>query len=198
MPEMITCAECGAVSKTLKGWKGHMARAHGGWNDDDLRRVLGGDTEGDYKKRMEQFAVGGETQTETPQGEGGAESPSGAPPPKITPLEPTVRRVRATPKKLKKIISALPRKMLEEQGITLDEEDNEAIEECSEFLTELFGFDFEIDQKKVTLHSRVWALVWVVGVMFMVYAKHKFSNVFAKIVQATKTAEQEQTAQADD
>ena len=57
MPE-ITCKNCGKVCASLKGWKMHMSAAHGGWDESDLRAVLGANasSECDVRQRMEAFA----------------------------------------------------------------------------------------------------------------------------------------------
>ena len=188
----ITCKSCGKVCKSLQGWKSHMSGTHGGYDDDDLAAVAGiGGGEGDIRSRMSAFADtlpggGGDSSPNAPQEAGTKAAPSSPAP---TPID-AGRRVRATPKKLKKILGGIPAKVLEETGITLDDEDHDALDEAGEFLADIFGVEFSVPESKVVVESRFYAILWVIGMTFLIYAKHRFSKVLIFIkAQREKTEE---------
>lgn len=190
----FSCQHCiGKTFTRLGGWKNHMSRVHGGYDEHDIATVLaqsdGTVSEDNVAARMQAFArtipEGSDVETETP--------PEGETPPPPPPPERPPKTVKATPKKLKKILGSIPTKMLETK-VELDEEDREALEEAGEFLTDIFGVEFEISQDKRVLHSRIWALVWVAGVALLIYIKHKYADVWAKVVetyQKQKAADKE-------
>lgn len=182
----FTCAKpgCGKSFVKLGGWKRHMSKVHGGYDDSDIAEVTTGgsaSTEEDVRQRMEAFAAS----IDEPKEEAGAvEQPSttaqnGQTPPPV----PTVKTVKASPKKLKKILASIPQALLENTGITLDEEDKEALDEAGEFIGDIFGVEFEVPQEKRVLHSRFWAVVWVGGVALLIYCKHRFADVWAKVYE---------------
>jgi hypothetical protein len=91
---------------------------------------------------------------------------------------PMTRKIRATPRKVKKVLASVPDKILQAFNITPDEEDKEALDEAADFLQDIFGFDFEVDESRTTLRSRWWALLWVFGVVGLVALKHKAVALF--------------------
>lgn len=184
-----SCVHCeGKAFTTLRGWKQHMSTKHGGYDETDVAQASGSVvSEENVEARMQDFAS-----TISQSGELGDATPSGeAPvyasaPPVGEPARPPVRTVKATPKRLKKVLSAIPTKMLEGANIELDDEDKEALEEAGDFLVDVFGVEFEIDQQKRVLKSRFWAFVWVGGVALLIYVKHRFSNVWEGIYNKYK------------
>jgi len=179
----VPCQKCSKVCKSLQGWKQHMSGAHGGYDDADLQAVAGGGvstTPDDVQARMNRFAdslpdIGGDgasVKSDAPN----AQEPS--PPP-----APEGKRIKATPKRLKKILGDIPSKILEAQGIPLDSDDEEAMEEAAEFLAGVFGIEFAVPESKYVVQSRFAALLWVVGVTFLVWIKHKTPEVWAFMAQ---------------
>jgi hypothetical protein len=171
----------------------HMSQTHGGYEDSDLAAAAGvGGSEGDVRSRMASFAEtlpGGADDSPDIKRAGTAGSGSAVPP---APVPPTPeRRVRATPKKLKKILGGIPAKILEETGIELDGEDRDALDEAGEFLADIFGVEFAVPESKVVVESRFFAILWVIGMTFLIYAKHRFSKIliFIKAQQGEKTEE---------
>lgn len=192
----FTCArpDCGKSFIKLRGWKNHMSRVHGGYDEDDVAQVTAGgssSSEEDVQARMQAFAAslspGGTVESAVPEATVAAGQPVAASPPP----PPTVKTVKASPKKLKKILASIPQVLLENAGITLDEEDKEALEEAGEFLSDIFGVEFEVPQDKRVLHSRFWAIVWVGGVALLIYCKHRFADVWAKVYELYKKKAQE-------
>lgn len=182
----VKCLKCSKVCKSLQGWKQHMSGAHGGYDDADLQAVAGGGVStapDDVKARMDHFAeslpdIGGEQRVAPDVADGGERSASSSPAP-----EPQGKRIKATPKRLKKILGDIPSKILEAQGIPLDSDDEEAMEEAAEFLAGVFGIEFAVPESKYVVQSRFAALLWVVGVTFLVWIKHKTPEVWAFMAQ---------------
>lgn len=193
----ITCLKCGKVCKSLQGWKGHMSGTHGGYDDDQLAAAAGiGGGEGDVKSRMASFS-------ESLPGADGSSSPNASQDAstKAAPSSPApdaARRVRATPKKLKKILGGIPAKILEETGITLDHEDQDALDEAGEFLADIFGVEFAVPESKVVVESRFFAILWVIGMTFLIYAKHRFSKVLIFIKAQSEKNEEPIIPSADE
>lgn len=189
MPELI-CRKtiagkpCGKLCKSLQGWKQHMTGAHGGWDDEDIRQVAGGEPVDDVRTRMERFAdalPGDDVKaTEQKPAEPSAEQTAQAT------AAPTEKRIKATPKKLKKVLGDIPAKILEHSGIELDSDDRDALEEASEMMASIFGFEFAIPESKFTIQSRFIAVLWVVGVAGLVWFKHKMPDVWR--LMSTETA----------
>lgn len=183
----FTCVkpDCGKQFVRLGAWKRHMSKEHGGYDEQDLAQVTSGrvSSEDDVSARMESFAS---TVSEGEATQGAAAAQPERPPQPSIPMPPPVRTVKATPKRLKKILASIPTTILQNTGITLDKEDEEALEEAGEFLTEIFGVEFEVDQQKQVLHSRFWAIVWVAGVAILIYCKHRFSAVWQSIYDMYK------------
>lgn len=198
----FTCAkpDCGKSFVRLGGWKSHMSRAHGGWDESDVAQVTSGGmgSEGSVQSRMKSFAESlspdgkvSEEQKLNGEEHTGPSSANETPP---TPPPPTVKTIKATPKRLKKILASIPQTILENTGITLDDEDKEALEEAGEFLSDIFGVEFEVDQQKRVLHSNWWAIVWVGGVAVLIYCKHRFANVWQSLYDMYKKKMQESEA----
>lgn len=176
----IKCPKCGKKFDTLSGFKRHLSATHGGYTDAELQSYLGGSSPSEnVQARMDSFADRLDV-----AGAGGAEPVSGATPaqtqsaPAATPL-PTEKRVKATPKKLKKILGGIPAKILESAGIPTDDEDTEALDEASEFLADVFGFEFSVPESKYVVQSRFFAFLWVGGVTLLIYLKHRAPQVWA-------------------
>src|SRR5207253_768775 len=128
MAEVI-CKKCGQTCKNLQGWKSHMSRTHDGYDETDLAEVAGvSNGESNVRARMEAFAetmpgLEGESSSPAQRRVDGEPGPASGPAP---PIEFPGRRVRAMPKKLRKILGGIPAKILEQSGIELDKDDNEA------------------------------------------------------------------------
>lgn len=178
----VVCKICGKVCKNLRGWKTHMSATHGGYDDVQLTEIAGVSTGGDVKARMENFAATMPESGVNIASSSAKSSETGAPEP--APTLPKEKRIRATPKKVKKILGAIPAKILESTGTELDFEDREAIDEASEFLTDVFGIEFAIPESKYVVESRFFALLWVAAITFLVWTKHHVPE-FAKMLKDT-------------
>ncbi len=184
----VTCQKCRKVCASLQGWKRHMSSSHGGYDTQDLIEAVGensAESADNVRERMDRFAStlpGGETQPKTER-DGTTPVGSGTPP---APGMPGERRVRATPKKLKKILGGIPARMLEESKIELDSEDRDALDEAGEFLADVFGVEFSVPESKVVVESRFWAFVWVAGITGLIYIKHRFPFVAKYVLKMFK------------
>ena len=186
----IKCVKCGKICKSLQGWKMHQSGAHGGYDDNDIAEATGiaSAINDDPRARMEQFAqtldLGDDESQQMPTAEF---QPQPTAPP--LPQKETERRIKATPKRLKRILGDIPGKILETQNIKLDDDDREAMEEAAEFLAGVFGVEFAVPESKYTVKSRFAAFIWVAGVTFLVYIKHKLPEIWAAFSSA-KTEEE--------
>lgn len=173
MPQLICKVEgCGKKCKSLQGWKLHMSSGHGGYTEDELKDIVGTNG-GDLSSRMSRLAdtLGDKPDDSTSQTTHATVETQ-------API-PEAKRVKATPKKLKKILGAIPAQILKAQGIELDSDDEEAMEEAAEFLAGVFGVEFAIPESKYVIESRFFALVWVAGVTFIVWIKHRTPAVWS-------------------
>lgn len=157
-----------------------MSGAHGGYTEHELIAIAGGEQSQDVRTRMQDFAktISGESQESIPfDSDASAKQEL----PKDIPPAPKEKRLKATPTKLKKVLGDIPARILESRGIELDEEDRDAMEESAEFLANVFGVEFSIPESKFMVKSRFAAIVWVMGVMLLVWLKHKTPEVWGKI-----------------
>jgi len=158
-----------------------MSKKHRGFTEEQLfvaSKGAGAAQADSVKTRMENFASGVDGVPVTIQEDGSAKT-TAAPPSNVLEMpHPSTRKVRATPKQLSRVLSGIPEKILEALKIVPDNEDKKALEESADFLQDIFGFDFEVDEKKTTIRSRWWAFLWVGGVIGLVYLKHKGAELF--------------------
>src|SRR5712664_4050242 len=136
---------CGRSFESLQGIKMHMSRMHGGYEDEELAAIVGGSPgEAGVKERMAGFAdsipLGG---SRTPDA-----TEDSIPGEQSRPAEPEAKRVKATPKKAKKLVAGLLEKLVVALKIEPDDEDKETLEEASNFLSDMFGVEFSIPQSK--------------------------------------------------
>lgn len=197
----FTCVHDGRTFTTLRGWKTHMSRAHGGYDENDVAQVMTGETavtEDNVAERMAAFARNIPSDREA-----GTEDVRASEVPPDTsntvvgeqrPPSTPARTIKATPKRLKKVLAAIPSKMLEGSGIELDDEDREALEEAGEFLSDIFGVEFAVDEQKKILKSRMWAIVWVAGVAALIYVKHRFATLWQAVVEKYKDTDKDSSA----
>jgi hypothetical protein len=195
MPQTYSCPYGCQPLSSLARWKNHMGKKHGGYSNAELESASLADTSGDVKSRMESFASDIDGVPVTIDESGAVhEIPR---PPEPIPIDSlpggipgtNTRKVRATPKRVKKVVAGIPTKILEALKITPDTEDTQAIEEAADFLQDVFGFEFEIDESKTVIHSRWWAFAWVAGIIALVYVKHRANHIFNLIEVQPSTSE---------
>lgn len=184
---MHQCPICQREFQTLQGVKIHASTKHGGLTDEQLAQAAGMSAvgESDARERMAQFSASMLGPEEgIPQESKSAETIGTTPSPAPA---PTGKRVKATPRKLKELITTIPAKLFVACDITLDDEDTKAIEEAVDFLQDLFGVEFAVPEEKYVIQSRFWAFVWVAGVFALIFVKHKIGALFTE-KQAIPTA----------
>src|SRR6266404_4316629 len=169
------------VAESIGGWKNHRTRMDGGWDDADLAEATGASPSAEsVRERMNRFAA-----TMPDNASVASESGAGTPTDSVAGAEaspaPEVRRVRGTPKKLKKLFAQIPEVVFERNGITLDDEDKDAVEEAIEFLENIFGVEFQVPASKYVVESRFWAVLWPLGVILFILVKHKAEQIFAGV-----------------
>jgi len=169
----VTCTKCGKVCKSLQGWKMHMSGAHGGYDSSDVAQIVGETSPDTLSAKMNALAdslpIDG---TEQPSEQSSATTPQPS-----APAPAPEKRIKATPKKLKRILGDIPSKILEGNGIVLDDDDREGLDEAAEFMAGIFGVEFSIPESKYVIESRFVGLLWVVGIMCLVWAKHKTPDI---------------------
>jgi hypothetical protein len=198
MPEQYFCrygCQTQYPITTLRGWKRHMTAKHGKYSNAEMIEASSGSAPTSPADRMADFAAaldssvpveiaGDGSIKETPQG--ATTEPASIP---LPPLEPATRKVRATPRRMKEILAGIPAKLLESMGITPDDDDKRGIDEAADFLQDVFGVDFEVDEVKTTVRSRWWAFAWVGGVMLLIVVKHKMPDFVKQAQAASQEAE---------
>jgi hypothetical protein len=176
MPDRYQCPRCDKLLMSLGGWKSHLARKHGSFTEEELEAVSKGEGPTDVKERMVDFATGIDGVPVTIDEQGQIhESPPVIPidQPPFRDTIPNVKKVKATPKQVKKVIAGIPTKILEVLKVTPDKDDRDALEEATDFLQDIFGIEFEIDESKTVIQSRGWAFLWVAAIIGLVWFKHK-------------------------
>jgi len=107
-----------------------MSVKHGRFTDAELETVSKGEGPVDVKTRMEDFAskIDGVPVTIDDQGElhEVPQPPDPIPIDTSIPFPSTTRKVKATPKRVKKVIAGIPTKILEALKVAPDAEDNAA------------------------------------------------------------------------
>jgi hypothetical protein len=179
---MFVCPVENREFETLRGWKMHYSAAHGSYSDAELQEAAGAapPAEETAQARMSDFAA--TLPAEGEEAENLAAEVTAIP--EATdqgiPLEPEkrVRRIKATPKKGKKILTSIPAKILKANGIELDEDDKEGLDEAVEFLESIFGVEFEVPEEKVTIRNRWLAFLYPFAVVLLIVAKHKLGFKF--------------------
>lgn len=189
MPQVI-CKRCQKTCKNLQGWKSHNTSKHGGYTDAELAEAAGIKPQTapeNLKSHMDQVADELKTDDSLPiPADYSTSYPAPPPPAELPPPPPEEKRVKATPKKLKKILGDIPSAILKSGGIELDSDDDDAMEEAGEFLTEVFGFEFAVPEKKFVIHNRFAALVWVLGIVGIIYVKHRAPKIWKTLFRPDK------------
>jgi len=183
MPDVYKCpygCETSYPITTLRGWKRHMSAKHGRFTEAQLEEASKGSVADDVQTRMQNFSdsLGGGTGASVPVDTATNSAPGEPSAQPATPPEPTTRKVRATPKHLTQLLIGIPEKVLQALDIQPDREDRQALGEAADFLQDIFGVNFEVDESKTTIRSRWWAFLWVGGIMALVYVKHKSATLF--------------------
>ena len=176
----VQCRLCPKVCKSLMGWKIHMSGVHGGYDNAMLAEIAGVTPSADARGRMEAFSQTLDVDGTSTEGEA---THKAEPTPLPPPPPPEAKRVKATPKKFKKIIAAIPAQILKSHGIELDSDDDETLEEAADFLSDMFGIEFVVPQSKKVIESRFLSFMWVAGIVLLVYVKHRLPQIWALISQ---------------
>lgn len=149
---------------SLRSWKAHMTRMHGGFSDSELQAVV----EPPDTSFETLAAAAPETETPAPAEAGEASEQSAAPAP--APSVPVPRRVKAVGKKFRAQLAEIPARLLSSVGIAITEAERESIQEAFDFLGDVFGVEFEVASEPKVIRSKLIALAYpilvVVGVLF--------------------------------
>jgi len=175
------------IAATIRGWKKHMSRNHGGWNETQLAAIAGAQAPSANGKSLfaddvENIISGGVPgQSERPPEEASGDSPTQAGPEQV-------KRVPFKSKKFRKFLSSLPEVFLKAKGIETDADDKELIDTASEMLEEMFGIAFEVPDSMWVIRSRWLALLFPIAACALVWAKHEFTvQLFKQKAQAEES-----------
>jgi hypothetical protein len=173
----VICIKCRKACKSLQGWKMHMSGAHGGYDSADLTQITGESAPDTLPAKMNALADSLPVDPSLFPNQPSDSSTGATPQPVPAPTPPPEKRIKATPKKLKRILGDIPSKILESNGIESDDDDREGLDEAAEFMAGIFGVEFSIPESKYVIESRFVGLLWVVGIMCLVWAKHKTPDI---------------------
>jgi hypothetical protein len=161
------------IASSIRGWKHHMTKQHGGWTPEEIAAVTGtASIDPAQGKSLFMSEIDGGIQTPDAGKEKIDEDGNLAP---EQTKEPPVKRVQFKSKKLRKFLSSLPELVLKAKGVTADEDDRELMDGASEMMEEMFGIAFEVPDTQWVIKSRLFALLFPIAAVFLVWAKHEFS-----------------------
>jgi hypothetical protein len=182
---------CDREFEAITGWKRHMTRQHGGYDDAQLSSVVSAPAPNAELGRSLFLSEveGGIPGQDHPQQEK-QPSPAGKVAPSASAPEPT-KRVPFKSKKLKKFFSSIPQVFLKAKGIEPDDDDKEMIDTATEMLEEMFGVAFEVPEDMWVIRSRWLALLFPFGAVLIIWAKHMLPN-FLQAQAEAKEKEKEQ------
>lgn len=170
---------CKRDNESLRGWKMHMTRQHGQWSQDQLQMLVGAAAPDPERGRSLFLAeIDGKSEVPGQNTEAGEKTSVGGGRTDETAPEQQKKTVPLKMKKLKKALSALPEIFLKAKGIVPDESDKEMIDGATEILEEMFGVSLEVPETAWVIRSRLLALLFPLGAMLLVWAKHEFKFKF--------------------
>lgn len=170
---------CRIDAQTVRGWKSHMSRQHGQFSQEQLSAIVGA-VAPDPERGRSLFLAERDGKPEVPgqEAEAGEKTGIGGERRNETAPEQEKKTVPLKMKKLKKALSALPEMFLKAKGIVPDESDKEMIDGATEILEEMFGVSLEVPETAWIIRSRLLALLFPLGAMLLVWAKHEFKFKF--------------------
>lgn len=170
---------CRIDAQTVRGWKSHMSRQHGQFSQEQLSAIVGA-VAPDPEKGRSLFLAEMDGKSEVPgqNTEAGEKTSVGGERRNESAPEQEKKTVPLKMKKLKKALSALPEMFLKAKGIVPDESDKEMIDGATEILEEMFGVSLEVPETAWIIRSRLLALLFPLGAMLLVWAKHEFKFKF--------------------
>lgn len=197
MPKInYNCKKCPKENETLRAWKTHMSRKHGGYSKSELAEISGIPS----TTNPEDLRTKMETVVETlPLSEPKLEEqplPTVEVLPPIPEPEPERKRIKATPRYMKKLLGTIPREILKTSGIELDSDDVDAMDEAGEFISEVFGIEFSVPEKNFVVTSRPAAIVWLFAITGLIWLKHNVPDIFKNLIEENKNEDQKQTDKA--
>lgn len=194
---------CARDAESIRGWKTHMSRQHGGYDEGQLGAIVGAavpnpdagritflgeidstDTPGLFDPDREK--TGQDTPTE-----GNAVGVAGAT--RTAPEQPK-KRVKFKPKAMREFLSELPEMFFKAKGIEPDDSDKKLLDAASEMLEELFGVSFEVPDTEWVIKSRLLALLFPFAAVLVVYAKHTITLDWFKKKDEQQETETQQAA----
>lgn len=172
------CPDCQRSFKKLGGWKRHMTATHEGYTADQLRDATS-TNEGAAVTGHVDFVSAAASMPES-------ETAYSAPEVETVETEEEQESIRASKvvkKKMrarmdtlkKKLANDMPEQAFRRAGIVLDQDDKQWLGESIETSLEVFGIEFEVEQKNVTVRNPLWVLLYPLLVVTLIVF-NKFFN----------------------
>ena len=177
------------AARTLKGWKHHMTKQHGGYTSDELNVLnVGAEAQniGGNRTAGELYEQAGESEFETPAPPpNGAAAQASAPAPAPEPLRvsPEMRKLQKQineqmEKSKSVIVKAVPKELFHRLAVNRNDpsleltlEETESIESALNTFLLALGVNWEIEPWAITLKSKFWLLLYPLAVVFFVFAR---------------------------
>ena len=171
---------CEKIYPTIRGWKGHLTRTHGGFDETQLAAIVGA-APPDTERGRELFlseAEGTPTNKEAGESSGAQDNSGGLPPQPDTvniKKEQMARKFSARMNKFKEKLAARLT-----QGINLiavdkspewalSEDDEKLFSESLENCFEILDIDFQIKPVQKTLENPLWVLALPLAALLMIF-----------------------------
>lgn len=196
------CPKCDTTRiHTIKGWKTHMTRAHGGYKEHDLDKVLGttlpADDTGQGKMAFLAEMEGLDTPPKDTQVEKPPTPPTGQEAQKTAELktDAVARRMSGKLNKFKKnLAEKIPKvlnKAIKDKGPEwqLDTEDSELLAESVENCFEILDLEFRITPISLVLQNPLWVLLLPLTVLLLIFSGKTIQNR-PKAPEEAKAAEE--------
>jgi hypothetical protein len=186
MSERITCPkpDCGKTYASLSGLKTHMQRMHDGYTPEEIQQATAS-AQTEETPPTSEFSVvdvsdDGEVTDSTDY--------SAPPPPPSAPPEP--KRVSKRSRDLNDQLNSAIQLGIKHLTKGLDDADKAQLDFYrNAVVTALIGFEFDFEERIITLRSKVWLLI-TVGLLYVVEKLPTFSTMFALLGEQRKKAKQ--------
>lgn len=179
------------IAASVRGWKKHMTRNHSGYTDEQLAAIVGAAPPDRQRGREAFLFEAGKVpgQDESAIGEKTDAEGTGSPDPEQAAAAPVSKVVPLKMRKLKKAMASLPLVFLKAKGIEVDDDDREIIDGAQEILEDMFGVSIEVPESAWVIRSRLIALLFPLGAILLVWAKHALPAELMKRMEAAKESE---------
>jgi hypothetical protein len=183
------------IAASVRGWKKHMSRQHGGYTQEELNAILGSSTPDLESGRAAFLSAADDNAPPAETGGQGGEKTAAAPGPSPEELkslrtDATAKRLSAKMNKFKKSIAdKLPQAVnnaFKDKGPewAMDEEERAMLSEALENCFEVLDIDFQIAPIGMVLSNPLWVLLLPIATLLLIFGMKAVKN---KKTEAEKT-----------